>query len=481
MSNSQIEYEAVYLFSSLNVVAQFTFSQFEKLVDMREPKEQLQGRTINAALLQLDGQLSLRTLVLFTVPFDDSGKVDSDWDIPLRHLAQMASKGPDLGQGRINISCRSQCSVDWYKQDLWEPDSSQTQVFFNHLLQTVEQNKLKFEKLEKQEIEVLLHSLDDALVLDEDISTIKNNAKKYNDNKKKSLQQNNIPTISNIPVLDAPTLTVTAEFDETSDKLKKQILINHEKSQLKFNEMLKEQKLKHDIVVQHKNEELEQVKRVMRNEMQADKQLIKNLQRKINQLEVHNESEDHLLLEKDEQLEDLQFKFEQQTERLAALKDEHLALLKTHNHHKHTQSPDEEINELNDEINTLHSQLEGALNREDLLVKEIQSLKASQIKNEDAPLTKNELIDKMIAQELVFTAYHAGAGHLSIPARNVTNYLKNPNMFAAQKCAMKLKDYEIWLKHFETPICEQCSIQINRVNAPNDFVFAKHAYCKEHC
>ena len=168
MADYQIEYEAVFLFSALKVVKQYKFGQFEKMIEIREPRDSLINKTVKAAHIQLDGQLKLRTLVLFNLPFDDQGKVDADWDIPLRHLAQMASKGPDLGNGRINISCRSQCTVDWYQQDLWEPEGNQTQMFFDALVKTINVNKLDFKIIEKYVDEVLLTDMDDILVFDED-------------------------------------------------------------------------------------------------------------------------------------------------------------------------------------------------------------------------------------------------------------------------------------------------------------------------
>ncbi|NRB80087.1 MAG: hypothetical protein HRU38_15710, partial [Saccharospirillaceae bacterium] len=212
MADYQIEYEAVFLFSSLKVVGQFTFEQFEKTIELREPREKLKGRTVKAAHLQLDRQLKLRTLVLFNLQFDDQGKVDEDWDIPLRHLAQMATKGPNLGDGSINISCLSQCSVDWYQQDLWEPDGSQTQSFFDALIRSINSNKLNFEILDKYEDEVLLEDMGDISVLDEQLTSVKSKTHK-------STAQ------ASSPQKLAPVLTSTIIEDEEKENLKKQIQV----------------------------------------------------------------------------------------------------------------------------------------------------------------------------------------------------------------------------------------------------------------
>ena len=467
MADYQIEYEAVFLFSALKIVGQFTFGQFEKMIELRDPHESLKGKTVKAAHLQLDAQLKLRALVLFNLPFDHQGKVDAQWDIPLRHLAQMADKGPNLGDGRINISCRSQCSVDWYQQDLWEPDGNQTKVFFDCLLNTIKINKLKFEIIEKNVEEVLLTDMDDLLVIDEDLPAL-------------TSAQNNAKKALDISESLAPVLTDSVIVDDEKEDLKKQILINHDKSQQKVAQLLTEQKTKYDLVIQRKNEELEQVKRVLRNEMQADKQMVQALQLKISQLKVLHESLGSTVHDKDEKIDDIQFKYDQQIERYASLKEEYLALVRQQNHHANAQSDDAGITELNDEINSMHIQLEGALNREDDLQKELTAVKAIKAATKASPENDNVLLEKMIAQELIFTAYHPGAGHISIPSRQVNSYLKNPNQFAAQKCSVKLKDYEIWLTHFEQPLCGRCGIDINRVNNPSEFVFTRHAFCTSH-
>src|SRR3546814_11336154 len=61
-------------------------------------------------------------LVLFFLDFDDSGLADSTWNIPLRHLAEHASAGPDMGAGPVRLACRSQCPVAWHQSQLWDPE-----------------------------------------------------------------------------------------------------------------------------------------------------------------------------------------------------------------------------------------------------------------------------------------------------------------------------------------------------------------------
>ena len=63
-------------------------------------------------------------MVFFYLDFDERGAADKGWNIPLRHLADNAGRGPDLGAGPIRLACRSQCPVSWHQMHLWDPSLS---------------------------------------------------------------------------------------------------------------------------------------------------------------------------------------------------------------------------------------------------------------------------------------------------------------------------------------------------------------------
>ena len=220
----------------------------------------------------------------------------------------------------------------------------------------------------------------------------------------------------------------------------------------------------------------QEMSRQLRNQEQAFKQKLLQLQRKCNQLEVQNDHLARQLLEKNEQLEDLDFKYAQVNERLASLKDEQLALLRLQQPaHNDNECDDSAQQQLQQQVSTLQEQLQHALKREQGPEQAIPLLEAA-----EEVRSAEQLIEKMIEQELIFTVYHPGAGHFNLAARSVASYLDNPLIYAAQKCAVRLQDYQLWLKHFEEPRCFECNKSVKRVGHPSDFNVNIDGYCSEH-
>ena len=93
---------------------------------------------------------------------------------------------------------------------------------------------------------------------------------------------------------------------------------------------------------------------------------------------------------------------------------------------------EEERARLADEI---HSREMDVLNRDDLvnqLRAEISELKRDQMKV--AHSGGQKILDKLESLGLSFIAFHPGAGHVSVAADQIADYMDNPVAFAARKC-----------------------------------------------
>ncbi|WP_430461988.1 hypothetical protein ACQUQU_04120 [Thalassolituus sp. LLYu03] len=82
--------------------------------------------------------------------------------------------------------------------------------------------------------------------------------------------------------------------------------------------------------------------------------------------------------------------------------------------------------------------------------------------------------------DAVVVAFHPGAGHLTITPANLPGYLESPMGYAARRCNVGEEVYRQWLAHYDDARCLQCSAQIPRVAHPRDFSQDLHAYCKLH-
>jgi hypothetical protein len=550
-------FEAICFFGKKAVIKEMRYSEFEAVLDGVVGVSELANKTVNAAYVKINHSLMVHSVVTFTIEFNERGFADEDWNIPLRHLAENAGPGPDLGAGPIRLACRSQCSVSWYQRELWEPSQDGVNHFVL-LRDAVKRNKLGLivTDLDNDDIPTLM------------VAPVVNNPAPE------------VPVISE--TVEVPTLTpepgldVNAKLEAQAKEFQKQVdmLVQRQKQTL------------HGLDEKYKDE-IDQVKRAMRNETQTYRHQAQELEQQAN----HNK----VLLEKiqarNTRLERDHIQLEDQTETQKSqydeLKDEYLTLLRNQRssddeesekvvelkeqltlksvemddlkdevtqqkalaselqaklasfeqqNQRVTESSTEELESLRTLLTDKQSeaasltakvtQLEGAL---DKLTAQLESEKAkssqeagqlSQVEDENkvlkeqskstefklqeanralaalstklegvkqelaeaeaAETSSSDLYDKMESLELVFVAYHAGAGHISLPARQLEDYLEKPLVFAAQKCSVTLGQYKSWLLHYDNPECGECHVPVKRIDAPSDFQAGENDRCTKH-
>mgnify|MGYP001811884116 CR=1 FL=1 len=117
--------EAVLLFDAdlSGIESEYTSSDFEALTGGGATLSQFAASVVHAAFTVVGSALSVRAMVFFTFKVDEDGLADSNFNLPLRYLADNAGTGPDLGAGPIRLACRGQCPVPWHSVNMWEPVS----------------------------------------------------------------------------------------------------------------------------------------------------------------------------------------------------------------------------------------------------------------------------------------------------------------------------------------------------------------------
>ncbi len=123
--------EAVMFFTDQKISKQMLYPEFEAVLDGMVNMPEFTDQQMQAVYVLINPRLLVRSLVFFYIDFDEKGAADPSWNIPLRHLAERAGRGPDLGAGPIRLACRSQSSVPWHQMHLWDPDLSPKH---NHIL-----------------------------------------------------------------------------------------------------------------------------------------------------------------------------------------------------------------------------------------------------------------------------------------------------------------------------------------------------------
>lgn len=141
-------YSAVFFMDGNNVSRQMRATEFGAFLDGYVGLSDLAETDVKAVLVDLSGDLQVRSLVFFRIYFDEEGRADSHWNVPIEKLALEGAKGPDMGAGPIRLVCRSQCPDPSFAEELWDPDMTPGSNHFQSIRKAVEANSLKFRKIE---------------------------------------------------------------------------------------------------------------------------------------------------------------------------------------------------------------------------------------------------------------------------------------------------------------------------------------------
>ncbi|QSP93392.1 DNA repair protein [Marinobacter salinisoli] len=146
-------YSAVFFMDGSRVARQMRATEFGAFLDGYVGLSDLAESDVKAVLVELSGELTVQALVFFRIWFDEEGRADSSWNVPIEDLARRGAKGPDLGGGSIRLVCRSQCPEPHFAEELWDPDMTPGNNHFQSIRKAVDANSLKFRKIEPVEAE----------------------------------------------------------------------------------------------------------------------------------------------------------------------------------------------------------------------------------------------------------------------------------------------------------------------------------------
>ncbi|KEF32888.1 ATPase involved in DNA repair [Marinobacter nitratireducens] len=143
-------YAAVFFMEGGRVARQMRATEFGAFLDGYVGLSDLAETDVRAVLVDLSPSLHVRSLVFFRIWFDEEGRADSSWNVPIESLALKGAKGPDMGAGPIRLVCKSQCPEPRFADDLWDPDMTPGSNHFQAIRKAVESNSLKFQKIEPE-------------------------------------------------------------------------------------------------------------------------------------------------------------------------------------------------------------------------------------------------------------------------------------------------------------------------------------------
>ena len=437
--------DAVMFFSDGEVVKEMLYPEFEAILDHVVGIEEFSGMTMPAAFVRINAALQVRAVVLFLIDFDDGGYVDRSWNIPLSHLAENAGKGPDLGGGPIRLSCRSQCSISWHQRSLWDPDLHSGNRTLKQIAAAAARNRLG------------LTVLDDA---EESVDT-------------------------SVPML-------RPDADESLDKraLEKGI---QQRLAKKFQQELKarvenlreEHSLRVATMKAEAQEHLEKLQRLYRDELAKSKAALTTAKQLFAE-------EKHKTLVFKQQLEEQAAEFQKtrkayqlQLQQGQSVSDEAIKQLETQFEMEARAKIEQATGELKEMLDMREVELFYRDEQVGRLNAEISELRMEKQRLMDSG--NDKLLQRMIDSGISFVAYQPGVDPLTVPLRDISQYLESPVDYVAEKCTVDGDLYRQWIAHYRQPVCQHrgddtdiCGEALARVEKPSRFIAGESDRCARH-
>lgn len=440
------------------------YSDFQATLDGYVGIASYAGEEQRAAYVQLDDNLKVRSCVLFTIAFDAAGFPERSWNLPLRHMAEIAGRGPDMGGGPINLVCRSQCSISWHAPRLWDPvmqpAASNT---FMQIAREVEKACERFS----------MRPLRPAVVL---------------------------PAPQ--PDTDIPILTDTAPLSEPAEQDREQLLERLAEQQLHIhtletdkNETIARLDFLHQQqadILEAQNAKLLSQYKATKAQNEAQREQIEALRQQI--IHVHgledNLAEERRLHEK-QLVAIMHSKVGEETQRFGELlkqKDQEFVSREQRLKAEHQLSLEERLGEEASRYRLQMDSLRAEINYRDDTIKslsqELVELKSSMTRMEEG--AADEFLHRLESMGMNFVVFHAGAGHLSVPVAELAVYVGNPAAYVAAKCHVSEVQYTSWVEHYENPRCNAplgdkcCDARLIRTDSPTKFIAGQSDRCARH-
>ncbi len=429
--------EAVVFFEDGKVSREMLYSEFEAILDGFIPLPEVAGQNVKAVFLRIDNNFQVRAAVFFLIGFDGAGFSDRRWNVPLEQFADNSAPGPDLGSGAINLACYSQCCIAWHQQQLWDPDMAPGNNHFSQLRKLVKRNRLSIVFSRKEPEKVSAPGTD---VIDS--GAVQQLGEEIRQQYEKELR-----------------LRVAQHLKE--QRLRASTLISQHK------QALQELQLKHHQRLDSASQEYNELQKKLEEEKSLNAKLKETINGQAAKLEGMREYFEHKVesakVMEATQLDDLRKNYELELE--AKLESATTELK------EQMQLRDIELMYRNEHIGSLTEEVDKLREEQQVLMAE----------------SGGQLLEKIQAQGVNFVAYHPGAGHMTIPLNDMSEYLEDAQVYVASKCGVTPTLYRLWLDHYQAPVCQAltengdiCSASLDRIEMPADFHAGESDRCSCH-
>lgn len=443
--------EVILFFGPRGVRKGLLYSDFETVLDGVIGLQEFAGQEMRAAYATVNGRHLVTGLVLFTIAFDENGVADRTWNIPLRHMAERADRGPDLGAGPVRLACRSQCPIQWHQEQLWDPNMKPGENDFVYARDFVREkgDYLGLPWVEESPAGAAAASLAFTAPLPPDAAAS--------------------PAIAPVAPAVPPVVAAPApSLDSTLD-----IIDQLREERVKLARTIKDLRLQ---VTTMETQHTEELAKLNYGFQQKEEILNSQLEKVLSQFQSLKAQNSALR--------------EQSNAQRAQIDSLHDALERSLTDARQDASEAEDIRRQVELEMNQRLEEETAKLREEIHVREMELIsrdeKIAALKEEVAEARRSQdvsreagadrFLEKLEKLGVNFIAFHPGAGHISIPFKNIQRYVDNPLGYAAEKCLVTEDRYRAWIAHYENPVCvnvkpdgKPCGSRLIRVDVPSKF------------
>lgn len=437
--SSGVSNDAIIFFDDNRIVKEMLYPEFEAILDNVVGIAEFAEQQVKAAFIRINPQLCITDAVFFLIEFHVNGYVDRNWNLPLQHLADTAGLGPDLGAGRIRLACRSQCSVSWHQRSLWDPNMEAVGNTLELMVTSAKRNRLGLARIEPQPVLEATASVTSNM-RSRDVE------KEVSEQLSKKFQQE-IKTRT-MTLIEEQKLRIAAMKSEAQDHIEK--LQTHYRSEMaRLAEALQSTK---QLFSEEKNKNL-QLKNTLDEHAHDLQKTRENYQR---ELEQGKEVSQVQLLQLEEKFElEAKARIDTATAELKEMLDMREVELFYR---------DEQVGRLNAEIAQLRMEKQQLLDSQGDMI-----------------------LQRLADSGVTFVAYQPGIDHITVPLRDMANYLDSPLDYVADKCSVDKRLYRQWVSHYELPVCHHktddgstCAQPVPKVEKPARFIAGESDRCAKH-
>lgn len=442
--------EAIMFFNDGDVVKEMLYPEFEAILDHVVGIAEFENMQVPSAYVRINERLKVTHVVLFLLEFDDDGYVERSWNIPLSHLADNAGRGPDLGAGPIKLSCRSQCSVSWHQRSLWDPDAHAGNTTLKKIAAAAKRNKL------------CLTVIDDLEESTTKFATV---------DKKSAAGKPGVQSVDARQLEKEITEKLTKKFQ---DELQKRLSAQQEEHRLRVATMKSEAK-----------DHLAKLQALYRNETEKIKATLDTTKHLFAEEKHRNLQLKNTLDEQADELKNVREKFQKQMVQSKEVGQQQLLELEERFELEYKAKLDKATAELKEMLDMREVELFYRDEQVGRLNAEVSALR--QEKQDLLDTSGDRVLQRLVDSGITFVAYQPGIDHLTIPMRDMAQYLESPVDYVAEKSAVDKVLYKQWYEHYQSPVCnhrneqgDTCGAPIAKVPKPSRFIAGESDRCSKH-